>query len=247
MLLVLAACGSPPPATPRYEPDGHEGQCLPVTGNCGCAYTCGLSVGVADNGNARVQTGEGETVEATFERWCQGGDCRDAFVRQLPCGGECIPTRLYDSCAMRSGECVQSPIDALTTKAEDWLGEIAAKQQAYREQYGQYFPPEAPITAWAPAVLPDGAVWENPGRWVELNFRQGESLPFQFRVWAGSPSDEPPIVPPTRGTDDGARYWGRSTDHDFWWVVRARGRVDGQPVIFQRTSWDDRVVIVEPL
>ena len=133
--------------------------------------------------------------------------------------------------------------------AEDWLGAIASKQEQHREEYGQYFPQEAPIRSWAPAVLPDGAVWENPGRWVELNFRQGEALPFQFRVWSGTPTDDPPVVAPTRGTADGSRYWvqASSADHDFWWVVRARGKVNGEPVLFQRTSWDDRVVIVEPL
>ena len=248
MILVLAACGSPPPATPQYEPDGHAGRCLPVVGHCGCSYTCGVSLGAADNGNARVQTGEGETVEATLERWCQGDECLDAFVRPLPCGGECVPTRLFDSCAMRNDECAQSPMDALHSKAEDWLGAIAREQEQYRGEYGRYFPQDAPIDAWAPAVLPDGAVWENPGRWVELDFRAGEALPFQFRVWAGGPNDDPPIVPPTRGTADGSRYWVRgSSDHDHWFVVRARGRVQGQPVIFQRTSWDDRVTITEAL
>lgn len=247
-ILVLAACGNPPPATPRYESDGHAGRCLPVVGNCDCSYTCGLSLGPAENGGARVQTGDGEVVEATLERWCQGGDCRDAFVRPLPCGGECVPTRLFDSCAMRNDACVQSPRDALHSAAEDWLGEIAGRQEAHRAEFGEYFPMEAQIQSWAPAVLPQGATWQNPGRWTELQFRDGEPLPFQFRVWSGKPGMDPPIVPPARGSADGERYWSsRTGDHDFWWVVRARGNADGTPVIFQRTSWDDRVVSVEPL
>ena len=45
-----------------------------------------------------------------------------------------------------------------------------------------------------------------------------------------------------------SRFWSTTSEqHDHWFVARARGIIEGRTEIFQRTSWNDTVELVEPI
>ena len=257
LIMGLAACGATSPTNEASEPADpsrlSQGRCLPVVGHCGCSYACGRSDGVAANGNVLVRTArDAEPVEAQLESWCQPeGECRDAFVRPLPCGGECVPTRSFDRCHFDGPNCVQAHTDVFRSEADDWLSEIAVRQEVYRSVFGQYFPQTEPPIGWTPAELSDGPVrWEATGPWSELRFRSGERTSLQFRLWAGHPDTDPPVPAPPRIARDaeGDGYWLEGAyDHDYWYVARARGRVGGELVTVQRVSWNAGTTIVDAL
>lgn len=122
--LALVACGSPP-ATAATEPaaveastrDGAgqvadegsmpERRCLPVVAaDCGCVYSCGVGTLDAD-GWSVVHPRWGDTpVRARVDRWCVEGECTDAFLGEIVCGGICAPRAADPSCTFDAqGQC----------------------------------------------------------------------------------------------------------------------------------------------
>jgi len=97
-----------------------------VVSGCGCAYACGESIRVNDDGTHEVvhDLQDSATTTSTVERWCfdaaghgnpqeanapAGATCLDIFYDRTPCGGECIPSTRYMSCRSEGGSCSPSP------------------------------------------------------------------------------------------------------------------------------------------
>lgn len=112
---------------------------------------------------------------------------------------------------------------ARTAEAFTFLAEIRQRQESYRAEFGQFCSVSAApgsgidSGAWSPATLPAGGtrvVWSGtPGDWDHLGASPDSAVRFQYRTTAGAP-----------GTTTGVPGF---PGNDFWFVVQARGDLDG--------------------
>lgn len=123
---------------------------------------------------------------------------------------------------------------ARTAEATTFIGDIRARQESYRSEFGQY----CGVTGW------DNANWEprDPGdedgslvrawsaapgqEWLDLGAQPDGPVRFSYRFIAGLPGDDPP-----------ANIWADSPN-DFWYAVQAVADLDndGTFITFEAAS-----------
>ncbi len=118
-----------------------------------------------------------------------------------------------------------------TAEASTTLGALAAREDAYRQEFGQYCaagrtdgaPPTAlgvgnswPSTAPGMTATPflSGSV---PREWRQLGFTPGSAVRYRYIAIAGTPTTVPPGEP----------GWSSAPNQDMWFIAEAYGDLDG--------------------
>jgi prepilin-type N-terminal cleavage/methylation domain-containing protein len=104
-----------------------------------------------------------------------------------------------------------------TTEVFTFLAEIRQRQEAYRAEFGQYCGP----LPWNPASYGSASIAQafdlTEASWAQLGARPDGLTRFQYRVLSGAPGTTPAGIPGYTGDD-------------YWFVVQARGDLDGDGV-----------------
>ena len=113
---------------------------------------------------------------------------------------------------------------ARVSEATSFLGLIKQRQDAYRNEFGQYCPVNG--AAWGnynPAAIPgsDPVVWDTTGvpEWDQLGASPDGPIRFQYATVAGFPGVNPPA-----GTN--------LNNNDHWFAARAQGDLDEDTTTF---------------
>ena len=105
---------------------------------------------------------------------------------------------------------------ARVTEASNFLGEIKQRQEAYRNEFGQYCAVNG--SDWGtynPSSIPgiDPVVWVSTAAWDQLGAAPDGPIRFQYATVAGFPGVSPPA--------------GTNLDSDdHWFAARAQGDLD---------------------
>ena len=105
---------------------------------------------------------------------------------------------------------------ARVTEATNFLGQIKQRQEAYRNEFGQYCAIDgAAWGTWNPASIPgiDPVAWTTTAEWQQLGASPDAPVRFRYATIAGFPGVAPPAD--TNMNDD-----------DHWFVARAEGDLD---------------------
>lgn len=111
---------------------------------------------------------------------------------------------------------------ARVTEASNFLGEIRQRQEAYRNEFGQYCAVNGNDWGdWNPATIPglDPVGWSSTAEWDQLGAAPDGPIRFRYATVAGFPGDTPPSG---SGLDD----------DDHWFAARAEGDLDEDTVTF---------------
>jgi prepilin-type N-terminal cleavage/methylation domain-containing protein len=105
---------------------------------------------------------------------------------------------------------------ARVTEATNFLGEIKQRQEAYRNEFGQYCAVDG--TDWGtynPSSIPgiNPVMWQSTAAWDQLGAEPDGPIRFQYATVAGFPGVSPPS--------------GTNLDNDdHWFAARAQGDLD---------------------
>ncbi len=108
------------------------------------------------------------------------------------------------------------------TEATSFLTKIKARQEAYRNEFGQYCAIDGDDWgSWNPSTIPglDPVVWETTTEWQQLGASPDGPIRFRYATIAGFPGVAPPG---DTGLDE----------DDHWFAARAEGDLDGDTVTF---------------
>jgi prepilin-type N-terminal cleavage/methylation domain-containing protein len=111
---------------------------------------------------------------------------------------------------------------ARVTEASNFLGKIKQRQEAYRNEFGQYCAVSgADWGTWNPAAIPgiDPVGWSSTTEWDQLGAAPDGPVRFRYATVAGFPGDTPP-------TNSGI------VNDDHWFAARAEGDLDDDTVSF---------------
>ena len=120
---------------------------------------------------------------------------------------------------------------ARVTEATNFLGKIKQRQEAYRNEFGQYCNVSTDLDDTHPAGDPglDFTAWETTAEWDQLGAAPDGAVRFRYSTVAGFPGA-------------GAVPAGSNlVDDDHWFVARALGDLDEDSTTFfvQVTSQTD--------
>jgi len=108
------------------------------------------------------------------------------------------------------------------TEASNFLSQIKQRQEAYRNEFGQYCAVDgADWGTWNPATIPgvDPVGWVSTAEWQQLGASPDAPIRFQYATVAGFPGDAAPT--------------GTNLDNsDHWFVARAQGDLNGDGTDF---------------
>lgn len=111
---------------------------------------------------------------------------------------------------------------ARVTEATNFLGKIKQRQEAYRNEFGQYCAVDGDDWgSWNPATIPgiDPDVWVSTDEWRQLGASPDAPIRFQYATVAGEPGDDVPA--------------GTNMDkNDHWFAARAQGDLDEDTTTF---------------
>jgi len=105
---------------------------------------------------------------------------------------------------------------ARVTEATNFLGGIKQRQEAYRNEFGQYCAVDGDDWgSWNPASIPgiDPVVWAPTTEWMQLGANPDGPIRFRYATIAGFPG----VAPPADTSLD---------DDDHWFAARAEGDLD---------------------
>ncbi|MGB5701721.1 MAG: prepilin-type N-terminal cleavage/methylation domain-containing protein [Polyangiales bacterium] len=105
---------------------------------------------------------------------------------------------------------------ARVTEASNFLGEIKQRQDAYRNEFGQFCAVNGDDWGtYNPTTIPgiDPVTWTPTTEWAQLGAAPDGPIRFQYATVAGFPGDTPPS-----GTN--------LNDNDHWFAARAQGNLD---------------------
>ena len=108
------------------------------------------------------------------------------------------------------------------TEATNFLGKIKQRQEAYRNEFGNYCAVDGVgWGTWNPAAIPgeDPVVWVSTDEWQQLGASPNAPIRFQYATVAGIPGDPAPA-----GTE--------LDEDDHWFAARAQGDLDGDGTDF---------------
>jgi prepilin-type N-terminal cleavage/methylation domain-containing protein len=111
---------------------------------------------------------------------------------------------------------------ARVTEASNFLGQIKQRQEAYRNEFGQYCAVNGDDWGtYNPTTIPgiDPVTWSSTTEWDQLGAAPDGPIRFQYATVAGFPGDTPPS-----GTN--------LDDDDHWFAARAQGDLDEDTVTF---------------
>lgn len=121
-----------------------------------------------------------------------------------------------------------------TSEATTMLQNIAAREEAYRQEFGLYCgagrtdgtpPTSLGLTNAYPASNPtnnsvDFTVTNLPREWSQLGFRPTGKVRYRYIAVAGTPPTAPP----------GESSWSSNPNQDAWFILEAYGNLDGDGV-----------------
>lgn len=120
-------------------------------------------------------------------------------------------------------------------EASTTLASIAAREEAYRQEFGQYCA-AGRVDGTPPTSLGVGEAWPTsspdtttvpfnisgiPREWRQLGFTPPGVVRFRYVALAGAPASAPP----------GEAGWSGSPNQDVWFIAEAYGNVDGDSVL----------------
>jgi len=112
---------------------------------------------------------------------------------------------------------------ARVTEATNFLSKIKQRQEAYRNEFGQYCPVNGATwdESWNPSDIPgvDPVMWETTAEWQQLGASPDAPTRFQYATIAGFPGS---AVPTDSNLDN----------DDHWFAARAQGDLNGDGVSF---------------
>jgi prepilin-type N-terminal cleavage/methylation domain-containing protein len=105
---------------------------------------------------------------------------------------------------------------ARVTEASNFLGEIKQRQEAYRNEFGQYCAVNGDDWGtWNPSTIPgiDPVMWAPTAEWQQLGASPDGPTRFRYATVAGFPGDDAPA--------------DTNLDiNDHWFAARAEGDLD---------------------
>jgi prepilin-type N-terminal cleavage/methylation domain-containing protein len=111
---------------------------------------------------------------------------------------------------------------ARVSEATNFLGSIKQRQEAYRNEFGQYCAVNgADWGTYNPTTIPgiDPVVWTSTPEWDQLGASPDTAIRFQYATVAGFPGDTPPS--------------GTNLDNDdHWFAARAQGDLNEDGTTF---------------
>ena len=110
-------------------------------------------------------------------------------------------------------------------EATRFLGEIKAKQEAYRDEFGQYCPVNGEVWGnYNPAAMPgpNPVMWQSTPEWNQLGAAPDAPVRFQYGTVAGVPGSPAPAET-------------NLDTNDHWFAARAQGDLnqDGESFFLQ--------------
>jgi prepilin-type N-terminal cleavage/methylation domain-containing protein len=111
---------------------------------------------------------------------------------------------------------------ARVSEATNFLGQIKQRQEAYRNEFGQYCAVNGDDWGtYNPTTIPgiDPVVWTSTTNWDQLGASPDGPIRFQYATVAGFPG----VAPPS-GTN--------LNDDDHWFAARAQGDLDEDSTTF---------------
>lgn len=111
---------------------------------------------------------------------------------------------------------------ARVSEATNFLGQIKQRQEAYRNEFGQYCAVNGDDWGtYNPTTIPgiDPVVWTSTTNWDQLGASPDGPIRFQYATVAGFPGDSPPSD-------------SNLNDDDHWFAARAQGDLDEDSTTF---------------